>query len=103
MFNKNNQNIIKIDLSIDKLYQYNDILLSSSFVEMMNNKHFNQLLEEKNNYQLNITSYHTRINENKVKKQYNPKIENLYYQKQIICPYMIHILTQKKQFLILLY
>ena len=79
MFNKNNKDIKKVELKINTLFQNDDVYLSSSFVEMMNNKNNSQQLDENNEYQSNITSYLKNKYENSIKKQYNPIIEELYY------------------------
>lgn len=83
MFKKNN-NITKAELKIDKLYQYDDILLSESFIELMNNIHYKKQLQEKDEYQNSIISYLNKKHENNIKKQYNPKILKLYYDGKLI-------------------
>lgn len=77
MFNKNDNNK-GISLIQGKLYQTNDILVSKTFISMMDEYHKEKELNEKNDYQNEITSYINRKHENNIKKQYNPKIVNLY-------------------------
>lgn len=77
MFTKDN-NVKKIELNVDKLYQDNNILLSASLVEMMNSEHHNQEMQDKIDYQSNITAYINRKHEYDIKKQYNPRINELY-------------------------
>ncbi len=83
MFEKNN-NVKKVEFHVDKLYQKKDILLSSSFVAMVNNNHLIEALNEKNDYQNNIVIYLNQKHENSVKKQYNPLIVNLYHDGKLV-------------------
>lgn len=79
MFDKSKNNIKKVDIKTDKLYQNDNLLLSTSIIEMMDNLHNAKQMDEKNDYQSNVTSYIKRKNQNSVRKQYNPKIVDLYY------------------------
>lgn len=77
MFTKNND-IKKIDFQSNKLYKNNDLLFTNSFMEMINNNQLNKSIEEKEEYQDSLTSYINKKYENGIKKEYNPKIVNLY-------------------------
>lgn len=83
MINRNDD-IKKIDFQSNKLYKRNDLLFTDSFLLLLNNKELNKELEEKEEYQDNITSYINRKYENSIKKEYNPKIVNLYSDGIII-------------------
>ena len=76
MFNKNN-NIKGINIIQGKLYQYNNILISSSLIDMMDNYYQSIKMQEKMDYQDLKTSYINRKYEYSIKKQYNPLIVNL--------------------------
>ena len=78
MFDKSKKNIKKINIRTSKLYKDKEILLTNSFIEMMSNYHSKTLTNEKNDYQNEVTSYINRKHEMNVKKQYNPKIVELY-------------------------
>lgn len=83
MFDKSN-NVKKIEFHVDKLYQKKDILFSSSFVEMVDNIHLNEAINEKNDYQNNLVIYLNKKHENSIKKQYNPLIVNLYHDGKLL-------------------
>lgn len=84
MFEKNNNNIKKVDFQIDVLYQNKDVLLSHSLVEIMNNKYYDKEWEEKMDYQNNKIIYLNQASINNMRKEYNPKITNLYYNGKIV-------------------
>jgi len=84
MFNKDKNNYKSIDIKVEKLYQHNDILLSDSMIEIIDKVHNSKQIGEKNDYQIDITTYIKKKNENSAKKQYNPKITNLYYNGIIV-------------------
>ncbi len=78
MFNKEiNKETKKIIIS-GKLYKDNDLLVTDSLAEMLSEYHSNKALQEEMDYQDNITSYINRKHENEIRKQYNPKVVNLY-------------------------
>jgi hypothetical protein len=83
MFNKENKNK-KVELNIDKLYQNDNLLIISSLVEMINNKHNNQEMQDKLDYQDSITTYLNKKKELNIKKQYNPIINELYHNGIIV-------------------
>ena len=83
MFEKN-EKIKKVDISIDNLNKDNELLYSNSFIEMVDKHHYNQNLEEQEEYQNNITNYINRKLINQAKKEYNPIIVNLYNNGELI-------------------
>ena len=85
MFNKNiNNDNKKITIKYNNFYKLDDILLTPSFVIMLNMYNDNKVLLEKMDYQDRITSYINRKHENSIRKEYNPKITNLYNNGIII-------------------
>ena len=83
MFEKNN-NGIKVDIKKANLYKTNNILLSSSFVDMMSLFHSEEDLKIQNVYQEQITSFINNIDINNDNKEYNPTIVNLYKNGKLI-------------------
>ena len=77
MINRNND-IKKIDFQSNKLYKKDELLFTNSFVQMTTSKEINKTLEEKEDYQDKVTTYINRKYENSLRKEYNPKIINLY-------------------------
>ena len=59
-------------------------ILIDNDIEEKANEHYNRIVNEKNEYQTNITSYINRKHENNAKKEYNPKIVKLYHEGIII-------------------
>ncbi len=83
MINKSD-NIKKIDITIDNLNKDNELLYSNSFIEMVDMYHYNKELQDKDDYQNQITSYNLRKEINSVKKAYNPLIVNLYNNGELV-------------------
>jgi len=85
MFNKkiNNDNK-KISIKHSALYKHENILLTETVAVMMSNYFNNKSLQDKMEYQDNITSYINRKYEYGIKKQYNPIIVNLCEDGKIV-------------------
>ena len=77
MFNQDS-NIKGISLIQGKLYQDNDILVSQVFVKALSNYHNEIKMQGQMDYQNAVTTYINKKHEYSAKKQYNPKIVNLY-------------------------
>lgn len=77
MFNKDN-NIKIVNMISGKLYQDENIMMSSSLVGMVSEHHVNKETLEKEEYQDKVTSYINKKHELGIKKQYNPVVVNLY-------------------------
>lgn len=84
MFEKNKEEIKKVTVQSEKFYKDKDIILTNSFIEMMNYNHQNKELKEKEEYQLNITNYINKKQENSIKKRYDSKIVNLYHSGKLV-------------------
>ena len=84
MFNKDNNLINKIELNNLKVHTKDDKLLTQSFAIMLSNYHDNIIMQEQMDFQNKKTSYINKKHENSIKKQYNPKIVNL-YQNGLLC------------------
>ena len=83
MFEKNN-NVKKVDYSTNEFYKIGDILITPSFGKVLEEYHNSKKIDDEMNYQDNITSYNKRKYENNLKKNYNPKIVNLYENGSLI-------------------
>lgn len=77
MFEKKN-NIKKVDIKKANLYRNDNLLISSSYINMVSEKHNKKKMKEQSIYQNDITSYYNKRNEFKENKEYNPTIVNLY-------------------------
>ena len=84
MFDKENKNKVLTNIKTGELYKHEDTLLTNSFVEMVNNDHYNKIVNEKNDYQNDITTYINKKLENNAKKEYNPKIIDLYHDGLLV-------------------
>lgn len=77
MINDNKDKKI-VEIKYGELYKLGNILLTPTMQKEMSDYYTNKIMQEKMDYQNNITSYINRKHENGVKKQYNPLIVNLY-------------------------
>ena len=78
MFNKDNKSINKVELNNLKIHTKDDKLLTQSFAIMLSNYHDDVMMKEQMDFQDKKTTYINKKYENSIKKQYNPKIVNLY-------------------------
>ena len=83
MFEKNN-NVKKVDYSTNKFYKVGDVLITQSFGIVLEEYHNNKKIDDEIKYQDQITSYNKRKYENNIRKNYNPKIVNLYENGSLI-------------------
>lgn len=84
MFNKDNKSINKVELNNLKVHTKDDKLLTQSFAIMLSNYHDDVMMKEQMDFQDKKTTYINKKYENSIKKQYNPKIVNL-YQNGLLC------------------
>lgn len=84
MLKINNEEIKLEEIKHDSLYHINDFLLTPTGAIMLNKYHTDKILQEQMDYQDRITSYINRKHELNIKKEYNPKIVNLYENGELI-------------------
>lgn len=84
MFNRNKLTNKKIMIKHNSFYKIDNLLLTPSFIAMLNIHNESKAMIDQLDYQDRITSYINRKFECDVRKEYNPKIVDLYENGSII-------------------
>ena len=85
MFNKDNNDIKKIEIDNKELYPlYNDISITPYFVIMLNNYHENNNLQSHNDFENNIKLYKNNCHKLSIQRQYDNNVSNLYHNGIIV-------------------
>ena len=79
MFNKENNEIKKIELNNKRFYkQYNNISITPFFIVLLNNYYEEKNMQEHIDFDNKVTNYINNCFQKSIKKQYNNIIINLY-------------------------